>query len=266
MPRRYSDEQKDFIKEIAPGKYNSEITALFNERFGTNLSEGQIKSFKANLKISSGVPRRRLTGDEGLFTKTQRDFIKRHVTGRLNHELAALVNETFGLSITTKQMNTWKKNHGLSSGLDRRFQKGHSPANKGTKGLHNVGGNRTSFKPGQQPLNYKPIGYERVDRDGYTLIKVSDEGPWDKRWRHKHKVIWEKANGPVPKGHVIIFADQNKRNIVVDNLILIPQSKLSTLNKKGLLHNDADLTRTGLIMADIFQKISERKRSKCERS
>jgi len=258
---RYTPEQKDFIRENAPGRYNCEIAELFQAKFGIEVTEGQIKSFKANHKIKSDVPRKRITGDEGLFTLEQKEFIRQNVEGRLNQELADLVNEKFDLQITARQMNTYKKNHGLVSGVDCRFLKGSTPANKGTKGLYNVGGNRTSFKKGQPAKNYKPVGYERIDRDGYTLVKVSDEGPWHKRWKHKHKVVWEEKHGPIPKGHVVLFADQNKRNIHPDNLILIKKSQLSVLNQKGLLHNDAELTKTGIIMADIYRKISERKRN-----
>ncbi|GAA0390316.1 HNH endonuclease signature motif containing protein [Paenibacillus motobuensis] len=257
---RWTNEQKQYIREIAQGRYNSEIVDLFNYRFETEISESQIKNFKANNKIRSDVPRKRITGDEGLFTQEQKEFIQRNVDGRLNQELAELVNKEFNLQISTKQMKAWKHNRGLSSGL--RGSEGQDPPNKGTKGLYNVGGNRTSFKKGQQALNYKPVGSERIDRDGYTLIKVSDEGLWNKRWRHKHKVIWEEKHGPIPKGHVILFADQNRRNISLDNLIMIKQSQLSVLNKKGLLHNDAELTKTGIIMADIYLKIGERKRRK----
>ncbi len=256
---RYTPEQKEFIRENARGKYNSEIADLFHAKFGIKITESQIKSFKANHKIKSDVPKRRRTKPQGLLTIEQAEFVIRNVKGLSNLQLTNLVNETFDLNLTTRQMKTWKKNHGLSSGL--RGSEGKSPPNKGTKGLYNVGGNRTSFKKGQRSLNYKPVGTERIDRDGYTLIKVSDEGPWHKRWRHKHKVVWEEKYGPIPKGHVILFADQNKRNIDLDNLILIKQSQLSVLNRKGLLHNDAELTKTGIIMADIYRKISERKRS-----
>lgn len=260
MPHRYTAEQKNFIREIALGRYNVEIAELFNAKFGTNVTDGQIKSFKANYKIESIVPKRRRTIPDGLFNNEQAEFIQKHVAGKLNQELADLVNETFNLSISCKQIKTWKKNHGYASGL--KGSEGMAPPNKGTKGLYNVGGNVTSFKKGQRPLNYKPVGFERVDRDGYVLVKVQDDGPWHKRWRHKHKIVWEEKHGPIPKGHVVLFADQNKRNIDPDNLILVPQSKLSILNNKGLLHNDAELTRTGIIMADIYQKIGERKRRK----
>lgn len=258
MTHKYTKEQKRFIEEIAPGKYNEEITKLFNDRFGTDIAEGQIKSYKANHKIKSNVPRKRITGDEGLFTQEQKDFIKKNVEGRLNQELAELVNGKFRMQITARQMKTWKTNHFISSGL--KGSEGLPPPNKGTKGLYNVGGNSTSFKQGQRPLNYKPVGSERIDRDGYTLIKVSDDGPWHKRWRHKHKVIWEERHGSIPKGHAILFADQNKRNIDLDNLILITQSQLAILNTKGLIQKDADLTRTGIIVADIYSVISKRKK------
>lgn len=256
---KYTPEQKDYISELAPGRYNSEIASLFNERYGTKVTEGQIKSFKANHGISSNVPRRRRTENEGLFSLEQIKFIEMNVHGLHNSELTALVNQTFNLDIKVRQMRIWKKNRKLSSGL--KGTEGKAPPNKGTKGLYNVGGNRTSFKPGQPASNYKPVGSERIDQDGYTLVKVSDEGPWHKRWRHKHKVVWEEAHGAVPKGHVLIFADQDKRNITVDNIILVPQSRLSILNKKKLLHNNAELTRTGLIMASIYKKIADRKRS-----
>jgi len=258
MSRRYTQEQKDYIREVSPGRYNQEIADLFNTRFGVKVSDSAIKSFKANHKIKSDVPRRRFTGDEGLFNQEQKRFIGNNVKGRLTQDLVDLVNAEFGLQITLRQMKTWKKNHNQSSGL--KGSEGKAPLNKGTKGLYNVGGNRTSFKPGQRSANYKPVGSERVDRDGYTLVKVSDVGRWDERWRHKHRVLWETEQGPIPDGHVLIFADQDKQNIVLDNLILVPQSRLSIVNRKGLLSKDAELTRTGLAVADIFIKIGERNR------
>jgi hypothetical protein len=259
---KYTPEQREFIHENAPGRYNSEIAELFKAKFNIEISESQIKSFKTNHKIRSNVPRKCTTGDEGLFTQEQKEFIRQNVEGRFNQELADLVNERFDMQITAKQMNTYKKNHGLVSGLDCRFSKGSTPVNKGTKGLYNVGGNKTSFKKGQRSSNYKPVGSERIDRDGYMLIKVSDDGPWHKRWRHKHKVLWEEKNGPIPKGHALLFADQNKQNIQIDNLILITRSQLAILNTKQLLHNDADLNKTGIIMADLIKKISDRGRKK----
>lgn len=258
MVHKYAKEQVEFIREIAPGRYNLEIADLFNEKFGTRITEGQMKSLKANHRIRSNVPKRRITDDYGLFTKEQKAFIKKNVLGISNSKLTYLVNLKFSLSITVKQMKTWKKNHGLSSGL--KGSEGVSPPNKGTKGLYNVGGNRTSFKKGQKALNHKPVGTERIDRDGYILIKVSDEGPWHKRWRLKQVVIWEEAHGPIPKGHCLLFLDSNKLNTSLDNLQLITRKQLARLNQNHLIKDNAELTNTGIIIAEILNKIGERKR------
>lgn len=259
MARKYTKEQIDFIREISPGRYNEDIAALFNEKFGTNVTEGQIKSLKGNHGIKSNLTRKRKTIDE-LFTDEQKEFIRVHVKGTHNKVLAELINREFGLSITAKQIKTWKKNHNLSSGL--KGTEGISPPNKGTKGLYNVGGNKTSFKKGNRPINYQPIGTERIDRDGYTLIKVSDEGDWHKRWRLKHNVIWENAYGPIPKGYCLIFLDRDKQNITLENLMLVTRSQLARLNQNGLISENPEITKTGIIIADIYGKIGELKRIK----
>ncbi|MEN6487843.1 MAG: HNH endonuclease [Smithella sp.] len=64
----------------------------------------------------------------------------------------------------------------------------------------------TQFKKGNKPANWVPIGTERTNRDGYVEVKIAD-GRLNKNWKAKHIFIWETANGPVPKGHVVIFGD-----------------------------------------------------------
>lgn len=112
-----------------------------------------------------------------------------------------LFNAHFCLELSVKQIKAYKKNHGLNSGLDGRFNSGHTPFNKGKKGLG--GWEPTQFKKGNKPWNYLPVGPERVNGDGYVDTKI---------------------------------ADPNK--------------------------NDAELTKTGIIIADIYNKIGERKKGK----
>ncbi|WP_245676902.1 HNH endonuclease signature motif containing protein [Enterococcus rivorum] len=135
------------------------------------------------------------------------------------------------------------------------------PINKGTKGMYNVGGNSTSFKKGEKPVTYKPVGSEMIDKDGYTLIKVKDDGPYQERWVNKQRVIWEKENGPIPKGHVILFADGNKGNLDIENLILISQSQLVRLNKNGWIGKSKEVTEVGIKLADITSIIAAKKKS-----
>lgn len=85
-------------------------------------------------------------------------------------------------------------------------------------------------------------------------IKIADPG----KWKSKHIILWEEANGPVPKGHVVIFSDRNQQNVTLDNLLLISRQELAVMNKRGLIANNAELTKTGVAIADIYLKIGER--------
>lgn len=117
--------------------------------------------------------------------------------------------------------------------------------------------NKTSFKTGHAPCRYSPVGTEKVNIEGYILIKTADPNTWER----KHVKIYKEAYGEIPKGQIVIFADGNKRNFNIDNLLLITRRELVTLNRNRLIKSNSDLTKTGLLIADIHIKINERKRS-----
>lgn len=190
------------------------------------------------------------------FTQDEAKFIEEHVEGRSNLELTEIFKAHFCLELCIRQIKAYKKNHSLSSGFDGRFCQGHTPFNKGRKGAD--GWEPTQFKKGNKPWNCQPVGSKRVNGDGYVDIKIADPN----KWKGKHILIWEGANGPVPKGHVVIFGDRNKLNFELDNLILVSRKQLVRLNKLNLIKNDAKLTRTGIIIADIYNKIGESKKGR----
>ena len=191
------------------------------------------------------------------------EFIATNIQGRSFKELTAMFNQHFLMDLKISTLTSLADRHDLHNGRDTRlnkgyaptqFKKGHVPANKGKKG---VGGwEPTQFKAGNKPWNYQPVGSERTNGDGYVDVKVSDPN----KWRGKHILTWEAANGPVPQGHVVIFGDGDKRNFGLANLLLVSRKQLVRLNQLKLIQNDADLTRAGVIIADIYNKIGERKR------
>lgn len=65
-----------------------------------------------------------------------------------------------------------------------------------------------------------------------------------------------------PKGHVVIFADGNQQNVTIENLLLVSRRELAVMNKRGLIANSAELTKAGVMVADIYLKIGERKRKR----
>ena len=197
-------------------------------------------------------------------------FIAANILGRSFKELTDMFNKQFGMDLKVSAMISLSDRHGLHNGRDTRlnkgyeptqFRKGHVPANKGQKGISYPGMKYTQFKKGSKSHNWVPLGSERITKDGYIQVKI-DDGKFQHNWKGKHILIWEAGNGPVPKGYAIIFGDRNKLNFELDNLILVSRKQLVRLNKLHLIQDDADLTRTGIIIANIYNKIGERKKGK----
>lgn len=189
------------------------------------------------------------------YTTEQIQFLRENIAGKSYAEVTSLINEHFGLALTVEQIKGVLARYKLCNGWDGRFPPGLTPHNKGTKGIQ-MGGKETQFKPGAMPWNYKPVGTERTNTDGYVEIKVADPHSW----KGKHLIVWEAAHGPVPAGHVVIFADGNRQNVILDNLLLVSRRELAVMNKRGLISVETELTKMGLAVANIYLKIGERKR------
>jgi hypothetical protein len=116
------------------------------------------------------------------------------------------------------------------------------------------------FKPGNA-LNSRPVGTEITSCRGYAMVKI-DNQPHDnkKNWKPKHSVIWENAHGAIPKGSVVIFADGDKSNFALDNLLLISRGELAVMSHCGLFSPDRELTKAGKLIADIKIQIARRER------
>ena len=261
--RRYTEEQIQYIRDIADGRYNYDIAKLFNEKFGTDVSESQMKSLKSNYKIRSNVKIKRRTPHEKLFTDEQFQLIKENAEGISNQELVDRVNQRFNLSITGKQMSAWRKNWGIVSGVDTRFQKGKAPFNKGKKQSEFMSQEQiertkaTRFQKGQVPKNYKPVGTETLSSDGYIRIKVQDHGEWHQRWHLKHKILFEKEYGPVPEDMVLTFLDGDPSNVTLDNLIFITRAEHIEMTRRNLRFDSPEMTKLGAAIAKLNVKSNE---------
>lgn len=133
-----------------------------------------------------------------------------------------------------------------------QFTPGIVPWNKGKK-YHAGGRSRdTQFSKGHKPVNHKPVGTIRTNVDGYLEIKIA-EGI--NKWRLLHREVWKQHHGAYPpRGYALIFKDNDKTNVEINNLQLIPRRDLM---KKNSVHNlPESIKQVIVINALITRKIN----------
>lgn len=118
---------------------------------------------------------------------------------------------------------------------ESRFKPGCTPPNKGRKQSEYMSAKainiskKTRFKKGRLPHNTKKDGAIsiRTDKRGvqYKFIRVAIS-----KWVPLQRWLWEKNNGPIPKGGKIIFIDGDTMNYELQNLQLITTAGLMVKN------------------------------------
>lgn len=192
------------------------------------------------------------------YTAEMIEFLREVTSGKTYKEITEIFNKKFNLNVTAEKIKSLLSRKKICTGTKGcLYKKGSIPWNKGKKGY--MGANRTSFKKGHKPKNWRPVGSERVDKDGYTLIKIAEP----RKWALKHRIIWEEHyKKKVPRGSAIIFADGDKSNFNIENLVCVSRKELRVLNKCSLIKNEAELTKTGLNIAKIRIKLAELRKEK----
>lgn len=171
-----------------------------------------------------------------------------------------------------KQLGIKKSDAFLASGLAgrldgvrggaARFKKGHATWNKGT---HYVAGGRsaeTRFKKGRSPHTTLPIGSYRMDPSGNLQRKIcNDSGNNSKRWRCVHELVWVEANGPVPKGHIVVFKKGLRTNVLEEiTLDRVECISLAENMRRNTLHNyGPEVAKLVQLRGAITRQINKRK-------
>ena len=197
------------------------------------------------------------------------EFMKCNYKGNDNIELARLLNNKFNLNTNGDRVSNVKSNLKRRYGIDLRtginngcIKKGNIPANKGKKWNEYLTkeqqekARKTCFKEGHIPDNHREVGSKRINIYGYHEIKVEEPN----KWELEHRYIYKQYYGNIPQKVKIIFADGNKDNLDISNLIAVSSAEELHLNKDGLRFNDKELTEAGLNITKIKLKVGELKR------
>lgn len=113
------------------------------------------------------------------------------------------------------------------------FKPGHVPWNKHLKGIHLSPA--TQFKPGPRPDMRDALGAVKVRKckggNCRAFVKVAQPN----RWRLRAVVVWEAANGPIPKGSLVHHKNRDSLDDRLENLQCMTRAEHIAEHRDDLL-------------------------------
>ncbi len=207
------------------------------------------------------------------YSKAEMQWLSDNRTMVICEYHAAFCAEFGRTDVTAGQLHSLRKRKGWKTGRSGRFKKGAIAHNKGKRCVPGTGGLhpnavrrhfRKGSRSGKALAIYKPIGTERLNKEGYRERKVHDGLPMQSRWRTVQHINWEAEHGPVPKGMVLKCVDGDKLNTDPSNWMLVPRALMPRLNggphKSLIAFDDAPDDLKPVILA--VAKLDHRIRSK----
>ena len=177
----------------------------------------------------------------------EKEFIDNHYKGVSTRKMVELLYVATGTKVEKGAIQDYYRKKGYKSGVNGKFQKGHVGLSE--EQLKNI--RSTQFKKGHVSANHKPIGASYIRCDGYKHIKVGEHN-----WKTEQVLVWEKANGEVPKGYKLLHLDGNSLNNDLDNLMLISDGESVTINGYGLT-KDSDINKAIVLTTRLKSKLQE---------
>jgi len=182
-----------------------------------------------------------------LWTKDEDDLLRRRYPNESTDSIAADMGRStssiyarvasLGRNTTASYADRQAERNSsrlVQLGMQHQFQAGLVPWNAGRRFVSGGRSIETRFKPGQKPHTWRPIGTERLTKEGYLERKVRDTCVTKNDYKPVHHIVWEEAGREIPPGHVLAFKDGNKRNFALENLELLTRKQLMARNT---IHN-----------------------------
>jgi hypothetical protein len=247
----------------------SDYHRAFRERFGRpEISALHLHGLRKRKGWKTGREGDRYKGRNRTYTDAEVAWLRDNVTLETAECHRQFCERFDRPDLAIEKLIGLRKRYRFKTGRNGRFEKGGVSPNKGKKCPLGQGGRhpnaqRTQFKKGEIPHNHEGPGHESTDKDGYVWIVTDRRNPWTgaSTWRiHKHRWLWEQANGPVPKGMALKCLG-DKSNCDPSNWELVPKAILPRLNGKSGRHYDqapAELKPTIMAVAKLEHKVRER--------
>jgi len=158
-----------------------------------------------------------------LYTEEMLNYIRSLVDTHTTKEITDMFNKKFKTNRSFRSMCSARSRYGI----------------------------KNKKRPGKRGFG---IGHETLDSGGYVRVKVSDNPV---KWRHKHMLLWEKHNRPLKDDEEVIFLDQDKTNITIDNLRMVNNRVGGILKTNNLSSTNPQETETGILLAELMLKTND---------
>lgn len=263
----WSEEEIRDLTAWYPNVSAPDIVKRINDTHGHNRTLQSVYSMSRKL----GLKRE----PDYFWTEDRKQFMRDFVPGHGEREIADEFENRFGIRLTRQQVKAGKSISGVNSGtFGGRFEKGNESPTKGRpwdEWMPPESQEKSKqgwFQKGNMPHNAlsKPIGYERVDQDGYTWVKIAERPTrqdCNDNFRPKHHLAWEQANGkPIPDGFMIVFANHDKQDFSPENLVAVPKSTWAIIVRRQLQYHDAESLMACVMLAKLRNELGSAKKSR----
>ena len=147
-----------------------------------------------------------------------------------------------------------------------QFKPGQASWSLGTKGLVGTqpGCRATQFKKGGKPANWQPVGSYRINSYGVLDQKINDlPGASNLRWKPVTRLVWEAANGPIPKGMCVCFKPGRRStdpaSITPDALVLLTRREKALV--EGICAMPPELANLHRLRGQLTRAINDSARA-----
>lgn len=178
------------------------------------------------------------------FEDDEIEFIKEVAPGRSSSEISDMFNARFRDRdyVIPRQIKDAMKYRGIRNGIENKFQKGvatrHVP----------VGHCKIS------PFGTKKNG----ERYYYEMVKVAEPNVW----KRKSLLEWEKYNGPLGNGEILIFLDGNTLNSNIENLMAVRRGVHFRLNRFRVMKPSREYMLAAIKVAEIEDAVEQAKQKR----
>ena len=248
---------RELAARLSPHTGHLSLYQVYNKARSLGLKKSaRFMASEHSGRIKAGMLRVWTKEKESILRRDYPDTPTRELAARLGLTIKQVYHKARCMNLkksaafrTTIESGCFRTGHKI--GLSNRFQVGNAPFNKG-RAYHAVGRSaETHYRAGHIPHNTMPTGAVMTDSSGYLKQKIADN-----HWEYVHRLVWEKAHGPIPDGHIVIFKDGDKSHIALDNLACISQRE--NMQRNAIHRYPDELKKTILAVAKLNKIIEDK--------